>query len=148
MYLHNTPFAGAVFSSPYTGLEAGGESWRANGDVDYVTAAAIERMEESYIPSEGEQPFRYLPSQVNMATCLPRKMLVIVGGNEVLLDEAGYLASRARDGGVQVTLLQSPDQIHLWSMLGPVVVDDRKALQNAIDHTVQFVADVVVAKKF
>ncbi|KAI9495063.1 Alpha/Beta hydrolase protein [Zychaea mexicana] len=139
MHLHKPKFAGAIFASPYTGLEAGGESWRANMDIDFMTAAAVDRMEESYIPEEGDQPFRYLPDQVDLATSLPRHMLITVGGNEVLLDEAGYLASRARAGGVAVTLCQAPDQTHLWSMLPDVLVQDVNVRQNAVDHFVRFV---------
>ncbi|CDH54125.1 hypothetical protein RO3G_14823 [Lichtheimia corymbifera JMRC:FSU:9682] len=139
MYLRNAKFQGAIFASPYTGLEAGGESWRANGGVDYVNAAAVERMEESYIPPDGEQPFRYLPAEADLAPCLPPNMFITVGGNEVLLDEAGYLASRARDGGVRVTLVQSPEQVHLWSMLAAAIVDDVHIRQYAVDQWVTFV---------
>ncbi|KAI8149126.1 Alpha/Beta hydrolase protein [Fennellomyces sp. T-0311] len=147
LYLHQAKFAGAIFASPYTGLEAGGESWRANGDIDFFTAAAVDRMEESYIPEEGEQPFRYLPDRVDLAPSLPRRMLITVGGSEVLLDEAGLLAARARDGGVAVTLIQSPDQVHLWSLLPDVLVEDAHVRQMAIDHFVGFVEQCVRSPK-
>ncbi|KAI9322507.1 Alpha/Beta hydrolase protein [Dichotomocladium elegans] len=138
LYLHKPQFQGAVFASPYTGLEAGGDSWRANGGVDYLNAAAIDRMEESYIPQEGEQPFRYLPAEVDLGSFLPRNVLITVGGNEVLLDEAGYIASRARESGARVTLVQSPEQLHLWAMLASAIVEDVHVRQYALDQLVVF----------
>lgn len=140
MYLHKIQFAGAIFASPYTGLEAGGESWRANLDHDYITAAAVDRMEESYMPPEGDQPFTYLPERIELGQYLPRRMLIFVGGREVLLDEAGYLASRARQGGVNVIMIQSPKQVHLWSLLGPVVVSDSRVYQDSVDHIVNWLS--------
>ena len=149
IYLHQPKFAGAIFASPYTGLEAGGESWRSNMEMDFFTAAAVDRIEENYIPVEGEQqPFRYLPDQIDIATHLPRHILITVGGNEVLLDEAGYLSSRARNGGINVTLLQAPEQIHLWSMLPDVLVKDINVRQNAVDHLVKFVEQCIRPEKY
>ncbi|KAI7852037.1 Alpha/Beta hydrolase protein [Circinella umbellata] len=149
IHLHQPKFAGGIFASPYTGLEAGGESWRSNMEMDFFTAAAVDRIEENYIPEEGDQqPFRYLPDQIDLATHLPKRILITVGGNEVLLDEAGYLSSRARHGGINVTLLQAPEQIHLWSMLPDILVKDINVRQNAVDHLVRFVEQCVRPEKY
>lgn len=141
MYTHALQVPAAIFASPYTGLEAGGESWRENMTNDWLTAAAIERMEESYIPDEGEQPFRYLAqNQKPLSSCVPRRMLIMVGGHEVLLDEAGYLAAAGREGGAAVTLFQAPGQVHLFSLLG-FVFGDVDAWQHSVDCVASFVSD-------
>ncbi|KAI8368150.1 Alpha/Beta hydrolase protein [Radiomyces spectabilis] len=134
--------AGLVCMSPYTGLEAGGASWRANDQYDYIRAAAIDRMEQTYIPAEGDQPFEYLTQDIPW-TFLPSSMLVMVGGREVLLDEAGMLAARARSNGVDVTLYQAPLEIHLWSMLGLPVIHDPKIYQASTDILVHFLSGCV-----
>ncbi|KAG0178270.1 hypothetical protein DFQ28_004758 [Apophysomyces sp. BC1034] len=139
--------AGLICASPYTGLEAGGESWRDNIDKDFIRASAITRMEDSYITEDGEQPFNYLSESVDLGSFLPRQMIVFVGGKEVLLDEAGMFAARARNGGVQVTMIQEPDQPHLWSMLGWRTVHDQHVWQNSIDRWVDFVANTVKTSK-
>ncbi|KAI7859237.1 hypothetical protein BDC45DRAFT_564716 [Circinella umbellata] len=46
-------------------------------------------------------------------THLPKRILITVGENKVLLDEASYLSSCARHGAIHVTLLQAPRRIHL-----------------------------------
>ncbi|KAF7727541.1 hypothetical protein EC973_007414 [Apophysomyces ossiformis] len=134
---------GLICASPYIGYEAGGESWRDNMKNDFILASSITRMEESYIPEEGEQPFQYIPSSFDLATFLPRHMLIFVGGKEVLLDEAGRLEARARSGGVQVTMIQQPDEPHLWSMLGGVTIRDPHVWQNSIDRWAYFVANTI-----
>ena len=43
-------------------------------------------------------------------------LLIQVGDDEVLLDDAIALAQRARDAGVRVELEVWPDMIHVWQM--------------------------------
>jgi acetyl esterase/lipase len=150
--------AGLIFASPYTGLEAGGESWRANLGLDMINENSITRMENAYMKQEkydsdnesedgnGQQelqPFGYLSSNVEFGSFLPNRLLLYLGGKEVLLDEGGFLASRARSSGIQVVVVQEPTGIHLWSMLPDILTDEWEIKQNAVDRFVHFVAGIV-----
>ncbi|EIE90112.1 hypothetical protein G6F46_009304 [Rhizopus delemar] len=150
-----------ICASPYTGLEAGGDSWRNNLGKDFLTEKSIEHMENNYIKPEQENededdytipvskyeddlsPFSYLNSTVPMGSFLPNRMLIFLGGQEVLLDEGGSLASKAREGGIQVVVAQEPTGIHLWSMLPDVLCKEDYVKQNSIDRLVEFVAGIL-----
>ncbi|KAI8977269.1 Alpha/Beta hydrolase protein [Mycotypha africana] len=153
--------------SPYTGLEAGGESWRANLGEDLINEKAITYMELSYLGSQSEdvfdenddidfsdknphqpKPFGYLPTTVDVGTFLPQHLLFFLGGKEVLLDEGGLLASRARSAGIQdVVVFQEPSGIHLWPLFAEYLIEDRSVEQNAINTFVDFVNRVVSLSK-
>jgi epsilon-lactone hydrolase len=47
-------------------------------------------------------------------------MLVLVGGREILLDDARRFTSNAQDAGVDVTLEVVPEMIHIWHVFGPM----------------------------
>ncbi|KAI9483572.1 MAG: Alpha/Beta hydrolase protein [Benjaminiella poitrasii] len=152
---------GFICASPYIGLEAGGESWRANLGQDIINEKVISRMENCYMGPEKEdeydsdkeeekdtnerklRPFGYLSRNVEFASFLPSRLLVLLGGKEVLLDEGGILASRARGSGVQVMVIQEPSGVHLWSMLPDIFIKDQHAKQSVIDRFVQFIAETI-----
>ncbi|KAI9013984.1 Alpha/Beta hydrolase protein [Phycomyces nitens] len=136
---------GIVCVSPYTGLEAGGKSWQNNASYDYIRPVALARMEDSYLVPEdipqanADTAFKLFTTTLSLASALPRRMLILVGGHEVLLDDAGLLAEKARKHGLQVTLVQIPEQVHLWALLGKVVTKDPKVIQKTTDQFVEFV---------
>ncbi|OBZ84345.1 Carboxylesterase LipF [Choanephora cucurbitarum] len=137
--------AGMICASPYTGLEAGGPSWHANLGADILTEKSIERMEESYMgPEDAEYeddipPFRYLRQTNELASFIPRRLLVLLGGKEVLLEEGGILASRATGSGVQTMVVQEPTGVHLWFMFLDILVEDSSSRQAMMDRFVEFV---------
>jgi acetyl esterase/lipase len=147
--------AGMICASPYTGLEAGGESWRANLGEDIINENAVTRMEDAYLgPDQDEaeyesdlRPFGYLKNTVELGSFLPSRLLVYLGGKEVLLEEGGLLASRARNSGVQVMVVQEPSGVHLWSMLPDILIKEDHSRQNAIDRFVEFVSLVCQGNK-
>ncbi|CAO3702126.1 unnamed protein product [Rhizopus stolonifer] len=150
-----------ICASPYTGLEAGGESWRNNLGKDMLTEKSIIYMENNYMKQEKENedeydytvpeleyednlsPFGYLNSSTPMGSFLPNRMLIYLGGHEVLLDEGGAFASKAREGGIQVIVTQEPTGIHLWSMLPDVLSSESHIKQNVTDRFVEFVSGVL-----
>ncbi|KAL0081400.1 Alpha/Beta hydrolase protein [Phycomyces blakesleeanus] len=136
---------GIVCVSPYTGLEAGGNSWQNNASYDYIRPVALARMEDSYLIPEdmpqvnSETAFKLFTTTLPLADALPHRMLILVGGHEVLLDDAGLLAEKARKHGLQVTLVQVPEQVHLWPLLGNIVVKDPEVIQKTTERFVDFV---------
>jgi acetyl esterase/lipase len=149
--------AGMICVSPYTGLEAGGESWRANLGIDIINGNSITRMENCYMGPEKEDedneyedgltPFNYLRESTQLGNMLPGRMLIYLGGKEVLLEEGGLLASRAARSGVQVVMVQEPSGIHLWPLFPDIFIKDQSARQNVIDRLVDFVAGTIVTIK-
>lgn len=153
--------AAMICASPYIGLEAGGESWRNNLSKDILNEKAITHMENNYLKPEEENededdytvpeakyedglsPFEYLKSDVEVGSCLPKRMLLFLGGQEVLLDEGGYLASKARQGGVQVVVVQEPTGKHLWSMLPDILAEETHVKQTVCDRLVEFVSNCI-----
>ncbi|KAI7863102.1 Alpha/Beta hydrolase protein [Mucor mucedo] len=145
--------AGMICASPYTGLEAGGESWRTNLGLDILNENSITRMENAYMGIESEDevieyegglsPFAYLRDSVDLGSLLPSRMLVYLGGKEVLLEEGGLLANRAARSGVQVMVVQEPSGIHLWSMLPDIFIKQDDVKQYAVDRFVDFVAGTI-----
>jgi acetyl esterase/lipase len=150
---HELKPAGMICASPYTGLEAGGESWRANLGSDILNENSITRMELCYMGPENEEddneyedgytPFNYLRESTELGKILPGRMLVYLGGKEVLLDEGGLIASRAARSGIQVVMVQEPSGIHLWSMFPDIFVKEYQQRQIAIDRFVDFVAGTI-----
>ncbi|KAG2237209.1 Alpha/Beta hydrolase protein [Thamnidium elegans] len=146
--------AGMICASPYTGLEAGGESWRANLGLDVLNENSITRMENCYLGIEnddddiieyegGLSPFAYLRESVQLGSILPGRMLFYLGGKEVLLEEGGILANRASRSGIQVMVVQEPSGIHLWSMLPDVLIKDEQVRQYVVDRFVEFVEGTI-----
>ncbi|ORZ09548.1 Alpha/Beta hydrolase protein [Absidia repens] len=162
--------AGLLLSSPYIGLDAGGKSWQDNNRLDIITIGAVNRMESIYgsqvdndddggdddndndgLPfapgtttSVREVPLGYLGKSAELAKYLPSNILVSVGGNEVLLDDAVWLVARIRESGVSdISLLQCPGQIHLGTLLGPAVVKDRLEWDRSLDNWVDFIISVL-----
>lgn len=88
-------------------------------------------------------PFVYLREHVQLGSFLPSRMLFLLGGKEVLLDEGGLLASRARSSGIQVVVVQEPSGAHLWSMLPDVFIKDPSVKQYMLDRFVDFVAGTI-----
>ena len=148
--------AGMICASPYTGLEAGGESWRTNLGQDIINENSVNRMEYAYLGPEKNDsddesddekpelsPFAYLRGDVQLGSFLPPRMLFFLGGKEVLLDDGGLLASRARSSGIQVVVVQEPSGIHLWSMLPDTMIKDPSVKQYMLDRLVEFVASTI-----
>lgn len=145
--------AGMICASPYTGLEAGGESWRTNLGLDVLNENSITRMENCYMGIEkddeileyedGLSPFVYLRDSVDLGAILPGRMLFYLGGKEVLLEEGGLLANRAARSGIQVMVVQEPSGVHLWSMLPDVLIQQDDVKQYVVDRFVDFVVGTI-----
>ncbi|KAI8093493.1 Alpha/Beta hydrolase protein [Halteromyces radiatus] len=161
---------GLLLSSPYIGLDAGGKSWQENNGLDLITEGAVNRMEQAYFPEYDKdinyrtfddddddlprpsinkiKPLGYLDTiDDNFAKYLPSKILVTVGGKEVLLDDAAWLVKKIREsGGLDVTLLQSPGQVHLSTLLGPPFVQDTSEWNRTLDQWTEFIQRMIVNK--
>ena len=96
--------AGCVAISPWVDLACSGESLESRAAVDLtVTKASLQRMAGQYL--HGTDPRTPLASPLYAELAGLPPLLVVVGGNEVLLDDAVRLVRAAGIAGVDATLV-------------------------------------------
>ena len=91
-----------------------------------VTSADISFMAEAYL--SGVDPHTPLasPNRADLAGLPP--LLIHVGRDEVLLDDALVLHEAARSAGVNSTLEIWDDMIHVWHAFHPMLAEGRQAI--------------------
>ncbi|MGO4304315.1 alpha/beta hydrolase [Cupriavidus sp. RAF12] len=114
---HGMPMPrGAFLISPWTDLSLSAESIRSRAALDpIVSEAGLRFFARSYL-QEHQDPHHPLASPLfgDLAGLPP--MLIHVGGNEALLDDATRLAARAAAAGVDTSLKVWPSMFHEWHM--------------------------------
>jgi acetyl esterase/lipase len=128
------PAAAAVFS-PWVDLTLSGRSMTSRASDDPIfTREAIDRYAARYLRSEQERRAPLAsPMFADLTGLAP--MVVQVGSNELLLDDAVRLAERAVDAGVEVTL-------QVWAGL-PHVFQNSVGLIDEADHALEEAARFV-----
>jgi phosphinothricin tripeptide acetyl hydrolase len=105
--------AGVVCISPWVDMEANSDSHTTRAaDDPMVDAEGLGRMRAAYLA--GADPRDPLASPVHGDWTGAPPLLIQVGTNEVLLDDARALAERARAAGVKVELEEWDGMIHVW----------------------------------
>jgi acetyl esterase/lipase len=126
--------AAGVCISPWTDLTGSGVSYRTRADVDpIVKREGIDGMATAYLA--GKDPKTPLASPLFAELRGLPPLLIHVGDDEVLLDDAVQLAERARKAGVDATLDVSDKMIHVWHWFFPMLDEG----QAAIDRIGEFV---------
>jgi epsilon-lactone hydrolase len=127
------PRPAAVYvASPWVDLTLTGTSMTTKADADpSVTAEGLQRRAGEYAGSHDRGTDRISPVFANLAGFPP--LLIQVGGNEVLLDDATRLATRAAADGVPVTLEVTPEVPHVFVGLAGVLDEADEALAKAGD---------------
>ncbi|WP_418955211.1 alpha/beta hydrolase [Streptomyces tritici] len=105
--------AAAVLFSPWTDLTLAGESMRSKAEADPIfTEADIRAYADLYIGAGDRANCLASPVLADLTGLPP--LLVQVGANEVLLDDAVRLAGRAGAADVEVTLEVGPSLPHVF----------------------------------
>ena len=127
-YLGEPMPAAGVGISPWTDMEATGESFVTNAEVDpMVTRDGIHNIATTYL--SGKDPRSPLASPIYAdLTGLP-PLLLQVGSIETLLDDTTVLAQRAREAGVEVEVDVWDDMPHVWHHFAPILPEARQAIQ-------------------
>ncbi|MEU3461990.1 alpha/beta hydrolase [Streptomyces sp. NPDC006733] len=105
--------AALVVFSPWVDLTLAGESVRSKESADPIFAAADLRAAADLYVATGDRAHPLVSPLFADLTGLP-PLLVQVGANEVLLDDAIRLAGRAGADGVEVTLEVGPGLPHVY----------------------------------
>lgn len=117
----------AVCISPWSDLNCSNASYQTRAAADpMITTADISLMARAYL--NGADPCQALasPNRADLTGLPP--LLIHVGRDEVLLDDAIVLHEAARSAGVDSTLEIWDDMIHVWHAFHPMLPEGRQGI--------------------
>jgi epsilon-lactone hydrolase len=123
--------SGAWLISPWTDLTMSGSTLASKAAIDpLIHKEYLKELADAYLPAgmDRKDP-RVSPLYADFRNFPP--MLIQVGSDETLLDDATRLAARAGAADVAVTLEIWPDMIHAWPLWNAHLEDGRRALASA-----------------
>lgn len=122
--------AAVYLASPWVDLTTSGASMTGKAAADpSVTEQGLRRRAREYATDHDLADGRISPLFADLTGFPP--MLIQVGGNEVLLDDATRLAARAAADGVPVTLEVTPEVPHVFVGLAGMLDEADAALDQA-----------------
>jgi monoterpene epsilon-lactone hydrolase len=105
--------AGGVCISPWVDLTCSGASYATRASADpIVTRDGIEMMAQAYVGNGDRKAPLVSPLFADLHDLPP--LLIQVGSDEVLLDDALLLGRRALAAGVTVKVEEWPAMVHVW----------------------------------
>jgi len=117
----------AVCISPWSDLRCSNASYLTRADADpMVNVEDIEFMAGTYLNGADPNSPLASPNRADLRG-LP-SLLIQVGRDEVLLDDALVLHEAARSAGVESTLEIWDDMIHVWHAFHPMLPEARTAI--------------------
>jgi monoterpene epsilon-lactone hydrolase len=126
--------AGGVCISPWVDLTNSAASYVSKAAVDpVVTLEGIALLTQAYIGTGDPKQPLVSPLYADLRGLPP--LLVQVGSDEVLVDDAHGLGARARAAGVDVAVHEWPSMIHVWHWFLPMLDE----AEHAIDEIAGFV---------
>jgi epsilon-lactone hydrolase len=119
--------ATAVAMSPWTDLALTGASLRLNAKVDcMVNSEEMPSIADMYLAGTDPRNPYASPLYGNPAGLPP--ILIQVGSEEVLLDDAARMAERLRNAGGKVELEIWPRMPHVWQLFVPLLPEAHRAI--------------------
>ena len=120
------PGAG-VCISPWVDLTCSGATYVTKAAVDPIVAReSVTMMAQAYAGAGDPKGSLLSPLYADLRGLPP--LLVQVGSDEVLLDDALGLGERARAAGVDVTVREWPAMIHVWHWFLPMLDEAEQAV--------------------
>jgi len=119
--------AAGVCISPWVDLTCSGGSYQTKAAADpIVRRAGVEDMARAYLGSTDPRTPLASPLFADLRGLPP--LLIHVGSEEVLLDDAVQLADRAKAAGVEVTLEVWDQMVHVWHWFLPMLDEAQGAI--------------------
>ena len=119
--------AGLICLSPWTDLTFSGESHQTNAEKEVVLYPDNLRLwAEKYLAFADPRTPHISPAFADFKNFPP--LLIQVGGDEVLLDDAKMVAERAEVAGVNVTLTVYEGMWHVWQTVG-ILAEAKRAFE-------------------
>lgn len=120
--------AAAVCLSPWTDLLGTGESLTTKAHLDpMLDGRTIPTKAKDYL--QGADPKNPLASPLYGDFCHCPPLLIQVGTEEVLLDDARRIAEKAKEAGVDVTLEVWDRMPHVWHYFAHLLPQGQEAIQ-------------------
>jgi monoterpene epsilon-lactone hydrolase len=119
--------AAAVAVSPWTDLALTGESLRSNAAIDPMIPVEAAPRVVSLCLAGADPRNPYASPLYGDPSGLP-PTLILVGGDDVLRDDAVRMAERMRAAGCDVEIEVWPRMWHVWHLLARVLPEARAAL--------------------
>lgn len=118
----------AVCISPWTDLEITGESMVTKKDVDPMIRPDDAKWgAERYYGSADPRNPQVSPIHADLSGLPP--LLIQVGTSEVLLSDSARLAERATSAGVDVTLEEWEEMVHVWHFFAFMLPEGQQAIE-------------------
>ena len=118
---------GGICISPWVDLTCSGASYATKASADpIVTRDGVEAMAQAYVGTGDRKAALVSPLYADLKGLSP--LLVQVGSDEVLLDDALGLGARARAAGVDVKVEEWPAMVHVWHWFLPMLDEAEKAI--------------------
>lgn len=126
----------AVAMSPWVDLTCAGDSYDTCAARDPLLARGVLlEMADLYLRGRDPRSPFASPAGADLSGLPP--LLIQVGADEVLLDDATALGKRAQDAGVRTQLEIWPDMIHVWQMFAGTLPQADQAIQHIADFLVR-----------
>jgi acetyl esterase/lipase len=123
--------ASAFAISPWTDMACSADSFDTRASVDpLLTRRALKEMGDAYLAGSDPRDPLASPHYANLAGLPP--LLIHVGGDEVLLDDATTLHQHAVAAGVDSTLEVWDGMIHVWHMFHPMLPEGAEAIARVV----------------
>ena len=118
----------AVLFSPWSDLTCQGESFETKSKLDpMLTTSMLRECTRYYVPEGVDITDPYVSPAYGDFSDLPR-MLILCGGNEILLSDSEDLAGKAETAGIDVELSLWPGMFHDWWLFGRFIPETKQCL--------------------
>lgn len=118
--------AAAVCISPWSDLTCSNDSYRTRAEADPMVTPDITAMAQLYLQGTDPKHPYASPNFADLHSLPP--LLIHVGRDEVLLDDAIKLHEKAQADGVNSTLEVWDDMIHVWHAFHPMLPEGKQAI--------------------
>jgi acetyl esterase/lipase len=118
--------AAAVCISPWSDMTCSNESYQTRAEADPMIGPDIGKMVDLYLQGKDVKDPYASPNFADLRSLPP--LLIHVGRDEVLLDDAIKLDQKARADGVDSTLEIWEDMIHVWHAFHPMLPEGRDGI--------------------
>lgn len=117
----------AVCLSPWSDLNCSNASYQTRAAADpMITSADISMMAKVYLNGADPKSPLASPNRADLSGLPP--LLIHVGRDELLLDDAVVLHEAARSAGVASTLEIWDDMIHVWHAFHPMLPEGKQGI--------------------
>lgn len=121
--------AAGVCLSPWADLSFSGDSMQANAKADSILCReSLAWLGKQYLADLAPNDPRVSPIFADLTGLPP--LLIQVGSDEVLLDDAIRLNKIAKKAGVDSKLEVWNGQVHVWQLMSKLIPEARQALQS------------------